>query len=174
MKKYSDTSKVTWNSDIDNFDVLMKSDILISDYSGVMFEFAMVFDKPIIYTDTKFDPRPYDADWIDETPWTFSILPSLGPELNDENAGNIKELIDKCIDDKSYLEGRQKAREDIWVNIGESAKRSADFIIKKVKEIEDQAAKKAMQEKIEKKKQLEEKMKKSAKKPLSKGKEVKA
>lgn len=174
MKKYSDTSKVTWNSDIDNFDVLMKSDILISDYSGVMFEFAMVFDKPIIYTDTKFDPRPYDADWIDETPWTFSILPSLGPELNDENAGNIKELIDKCIDDKSYLEGRQKAREDIWVNIGESAKRSADFIIKKVNEIEDRAAKKAMQEKIEKKKQLEEKMKKSAKKPLSKEKEVKA
>ena len=174
MNTYNDTSKVTWNSDIDNFDVLMQSDILISDYSGVMFEFAMVFDKPIIYTDTKFDPRPYDADWIEETPWTFSILPSLGPELNDENADKIKELIDKCIDDKSYLEGREKARQDIWVNIGESAKRSADFIIKKVNEIEDAAAKKAMQDKIEKKKQLEEKMKKTAKKPARKDKEVKA
>ena len=115
-----------------------------------------------------------DADWIDETPWTFSILPSLGPELNDENADRIKELIDKCIDDKSYLEGREKARQDIWVNIGESAKRSADFIIKKVNAIEDAAAKKAMQEKIEKKKQLEEKMKKTAKKSSRKDKEVKA
>ena len=176
MNKYSDPSKVTWNQDNDNFDVLMQSDILISDYSGVMFEFAMVFDKPIIYTDTHFDPRPYDADWIDETPWTFSILPSLGPELNDENAANIKELIDKCIDDKSYLEGREKARQDIWVNIGESAKRSADFICKKISECEEKAKKEALQEKIEKKKKLEQgkAKQKTSKKPASKEKEKKA
>ena len=134
MSKYNDESKVVWNRDIDNFEVLRQSDILISDFSGVMFEFAMVFDKPIIYTDTKFDPAPYDADWIDETPWTFKILPSLGLELNDENKDKIKDLIDKCIEDPSFTEGREKARSDIWVHIGESAERSADYIISKVKE----------------------------------------
>ena len=134
MSQYSDTSKVEWNSDTDNFNVLMRSDVLISDYSGVMFEFAMVFDKPVIYTDTKFDPRPYDADWIEETPWTFSILPELGPKLSEENADKIKDLIDKSIDDQSFRKGREKARNDIWAHIGESAERSADFIIKKYKE----------------------------------------
>ena len=134
MSAYNDPSKVEWNSDTDNFDVLMRSDVLISDYSGVMFEFAMVFDKPVIYTDTKFDPRPYDADWIEATPWTFSILPELGPKLSEENADKIKDLIDKSIDDSQYKAGREKARKDIWANIGESAKRSADFIIKKYKE----------------------------------------
>ena len=134
MSKYNDASKVVWNRDIDNFEVLRQSDILISDFSGVMFEFAMVFDKPIIYTDTKFDPKPYDADWIEETPWTFSILPSLGLELNESNKDRIKELIDKCIEDPSFVKGREKARSDIWVNIGESAERSADYIISKVKE----------------------------------------
>lgn len=135
MSKYNDESKVIWNRDVDNFEVLRQSDILISDFSGVMFEFAMVFDKPVIYTDTKFDPSPYDADWIDETPWTFSILPSLGLELNENNAGDIKELIDKCIEDPSFTEGRAKARSDIWVNIGEGSQRTADFIIKKYKEV---------------------------------------
>ena len=130
MSKYNDTSKVEWNRDIDNFEVLRLSDILISDFSGVMFEFAMVFDKPVIYTDTKFDARPYDADWLEETPWTFRILPDLGLELNDENAGDVKALIDRCIEDPSFTAGREKARSDIWVNIGEGAKRSADFIIK--------------------------------------------
>jgi hypothetical protein len=134
MSKYNDESKVVWNRDIDNFEVLRQSDILISDFSGVMFEFAMVFDKPIIYTDTKFDPAPYDADWIDETPWTFKILPSLGLELNDGNKDKVKDLIDKCIEDPSFTEGREKARSDIWVHIGESAERSADYIISKVKE----------------------------------------
>lgn len=135
MSKYDETSGVSWSREYDNFEVLRTSDILISDFSGVMFEFAMIFDKPIIYTDTKFDARPYDADWIEETPWTFSILPSLGLELTEENAGEVKELIDKCIEDPSFTEGREKARSDIWVNIGESAERSADFIIKKYNEV---------------------------------------
>lgn len=135
MTRFNDPSKVEWNRDIDNFEVLRNSDILISDFSGVMFEFAMVFDKPVIYTDTKFDARPYDADWLDETPWTFRILPDLGIELNENNAGNIKELIDRCIEDPSFTEGRKKARSDIWVNIGEGAKRSSDFIMKEYKKV---------------------------------------
>lgn len=142
MAKYDDPSKVEWNKDTDNFDVLMKSDILISDYSGVMFEFAMVFDKPIIYTDTKFDARPYDADWIEETPWTFSILPFLGPELKEDNVDKIKELIDDTFENPSFTEGRDKARKDIWAHIGESAERSADFIIRKYNEtVEHRSAK---------------------------------
>ena len=158
MAKY-DVSKVTWNTDIDNFEVLRQSDILISDFSGVMFEFAMLFDKPIIYTDTKFDPAPYDADWIDETPWTFAILPSLGLELNDENAKDIKSLIDRCIEDPSFTEGRAKARSDIWVNIGESAERSADFIIKKYKEVAEKKSSSEADTKTKKKKKQKNKSK---------------
>jgi len=131
MAKYNDPSKVEWNRDTDNFEVLRRSDVLISDYSAVMFEFAMVFNKPVIYTDTKFDIRPYDADWIDEVPWTFRILPDLGIELNESNVNDIRNVIDRCIEDPSFTTGREKARRDTWVHIGESAKRSSDFIIKK-------------------------------------------
>ena len=102
----------------------------------------MIFDKPIIYTDTNFDAKPYDADWIDETPWTFSILPSLGLKLNDDNADKIKELIDRCIEDPSFTEGRAQARSDIWVNIGKSAELSADFIIRKYREVTGKSLKK--------------------------------
>ena len=43
-------------------------------------------------------------------------------------------MIDKCIEDPSFVKGREKARSDIWVNIGSSAEKSADYIISKVKE----------------------------------------
>lgn len=145
MSKYSDPSTVEWNTDTDNFEVLRLSDILISDYSGVMFEFAMVFDKPVIFTDTDFDIRPYDADWIDETPWTFRILSDIGIELNEGNVGEIKELIDRCIEDPSFKDGRKKARKETWMHIGESAMRSSDFIIRMYKKTaaEKKAGKKA-------------------------------
>ena len=140
MAKYSDPSKVEWNRDNDNFEVLRRADILISDFSGVFFDFSLVFDKPIIYTDTKFDINPYDAFWIKETPWTFRILPDLGMELNEDNIGNIKEIIDKCIEDPSFKAGRDKARAETWVHIGESTKRSVDFILEKYNEVVEKKA----------------------------------
>jgi CDP-glycerol glycerophosphotransferase (TagB/SpsB family) len=47
MAKYSD---IEWNRDTDNFDALNRSDILILDFSGVVFDFALVLNKPVIYT----------------------------------------------------------------------------------------------------------------------------
>ena len=135
MSKYTDESKVIWNKDNDNFEVLRQADILISDFSGVIFDFTLVFDKPLIYTDTKWDISPYDASWIDETPWTFKILPYLGFELNEENVDDIKNLIDRCIEDPTFVSGRDKARSETWVHMGEGTERSVDFIMKKYKEV---------------------------------------
>ena len=135
MAKYDDASGVTWNRDTDNFEVLRQSDILISDFSGVMFDFSLVFDKPVIYTRSFFDVSPYDAYWIEDELWTYKILPSIGLELNDENIGDIKKLIDRCIDDPSFGEGRDKARSETWVHIGEGAVRSVDFIMEKYREV---------------------------------------
>ena len=144
MTKYNDPSLVEWNTDNDNFNVLRRSDILISDYSGVLFDYSLVFDKPVIYTKAGIDYAPYDAAWIDEETWTLEILPVLGSELNDDNIGDIKNLIDTCIDDPSFAQGRIKARSDTWVNIGEGAKRSADFVLRKYDEV---AARRAQSDK---------------------------
>ena len=132
--KYTDNDKFSWNRDNDNFEVLRQSDILISDFSGVIFDYALVFDKPIIYTDTKIDLSPFDAFWLKEEPWTLRILPDLGLKLSEEDFDKMKEIIDKCIDDPSFASGRDKARAETWVHIGEGAARSVDFVIKKYNE----------------------------------------
>ena len=38
-----------------NIDVLNEADILISDFSGVVFDFSLVFNKPVIYTEPSMD-----------------------------------------------------------------------------------------------------------------------
>ncbi|MBQ6644277.1 MAG: CDP-glycerol glycerophosphotransferase family protein, partial [Saccharopolyspora sp.] len=45
-EKFPESEKLEWNFDNDNFDVLYRSDLLISDYSGVVFDFTLVFDRP--------------------------------------------------------------------------------------------------------------------------------
>lgn len=135
MKEYPESEQLEWNSDRDNFEVLRRSDILISDFSGVIFDFSLVYDKPIIYTDPNFDLSVYDAWWLDSSPWTLSALPRLGCELTEESMPKLKELIDKCIDDPSFSESRHQVKAEAWVYEGEGAKRAADWLLKKYEEI---------------------------------------
>lgn len=89
----------------------------------------------MIYTDTQYDIGPYDAYWIKEKPWTFRILPELGLELNERNVSDVKNLIDRCIEDPSFAKGRDKARAETWVHMGEGTKRTVDFIMEKYNEV---------------------------------------
>ena len=128
IKKYPN---IEWNNDNDNFDVLNKADILISDFSGVIFDYTLVFDKPIIYADTSFDKSPYDAYWLDEDMWTFKVLPDLGIELNKNNFENIKELIDKCMKDDKFKYGRAKVREEAWKNQNNASRDIVQYMLDK-------------------------------------------
>lgn len=135
IEKYPETEQLEWNRDGDNFDVLNRSDILISDFSGVIFDFSLVFDKPFIYAHTDFDKGVYDAWWLEEEPWTFDVLPRLGAELTKDGINNIKELIDDCISNPSYAESRDEARNETWAHIGKGAENTSNYLINKLKEI---------------------------------------
>ena len=150
MKDYPDSDQLEWNRDNDNYEVLRRSDILISDFSGVIFDFSLVFDKPVIYADTKFDTSPYDAWWLEKECWTFGVLPRIGQVLKPDNMENLKEMIDTCLEDPRYAEGRRQARAETWVHQGEGAVRAVDYLLKK---LEEQTAK----EKEEAEKKIKEK-----------------
>lgn len=135
MAEYPESEQLEWNKDNDNFDVLRRSDILISDFSGVIFDFALVYDKPVIYTDPKFDVSVYDAWWLDTPLWTVSALPRIGCELTEDNMENLKELIDTCLLDPRYAEGRRCVKAETWAHAGEGAKRTVDYLINKYEQL---------------------------------------
>lgn len=135
MKKYPDSERLEWNRDTDNFDVLRRSDILISDFSGVIFDFALIYDKPVIYTDPKFDISPYDAWWLDTPLWTVSALERIGHVLDEENMENLKELIDACLEDPKYAQGRNQVKAETWEYKGQGAVRTVDYLLEKQQQI---------------------------------------
>ena len=161
MAKYPENDRLEWNKDNDNFDVLNRSDILISDFSGVVYDFSLVFDKPIIYADVSFDASPYDACWLDEQPWSLATLEKIGTQLTKENIGNIGDVIDSCINDERFRQGREQARKEAWGCPGQSAVLVTDYLMAKHAELE--AAAKAREEELaqmQKQKQSKKKDKK--------------
>ncbi len=90
MKAYPESDKLKWDRNIDNFDTLNRSDILISDFSGVILDYALVFDRPVIFAETSFDNGIYDSWWLKEREWIFETLDKIGIRLTSENMKNIK------------------------------------------------------------------------------------
>ena len=134
QKKFPQGEKLDWNRDNDNFEVLRRSDIMITDFSGVMFDYALIFDRPFIYADIEFDKSAYDAAWLDEDMWTLRILPHIGIPLKEDDLDNIKDVIDNAVNDENLAKGRDKARAETWANPGEAAVRTVDYMVAKFNE----------------------------------------
>lgn len=135
MAEFPENDQLEWNRDSDNFDALNRSDILISDFSGVIFDFSLVFDKPVICADTEFDASPYDAWWLKRLPWGLSVIPRLGAKLTKENRADLKKMIDDCLEDESFTESRHQVRDEAWAYQGEGATRMADYLENKLAEL---------------------------------------
>ena len=134
MSEYPESDQLEWNRDNDNFEVLRRSDIMVSDFSGVVFDYTLVFDRPVIYTEPSYNVDPYDAWWLDDL-WTFKTLPKIGRELTMDGVGNLKELIDECLADPRFQKGRDEARDECWACRGTSAQVVADYLIAKREEL---------------------------------------
>ena len=163
MAEFPDSEQLEWNRDTDNFDALNRSDILISDFSGVIFDFSLVFDKPVICADTEFDASPYDAWWLKRLPWGLSVIPRLGAKLTKENRGDLKKMIDDCLEDSSFTESRHQVRDEAWAYQGEGTKRVCDYLVSKYEDLKKKTEE-SSEEEPKKKKDKKEKNEKKAQK----------
>ena len=135
MSKFPESDKLHWNRDNDNFEALADSDIMISDFSAVNFDYAFVFDKPLIYSNTGFTKNLYDAWRFEEDPWNVATPRRIGIELTKENIPNLKQIIDDSIGNTSLDEARNEAKNETWCNIGSSASVIADYLADKYEEL---------------------------------------
>jgi len=119
---------IEWDYRPENLSSLSRADIMISDFSGVVFDYSFLFDRPFMYVNSEFDARPYDSYDIEEEPWIFRILPEIGIELKVEDFPNIKQVLEAAVQSSSLSEKRQEARDIAWQHRGESGERVADYL----------------------------------------------
>lgn len=132
MEKYP---SLEWNRDNNNFAVMERSDILITDFSGIIFDYSLTFNRLVVYTDTKFDPIIYDADWLDEKMWSLRVLPKLGIKLELDDGCDIKKVLLDAMKSETLAKGREEVRSECYSHRGESRKLIVDYLMKKEEEI---------------------------------------
>jgi len=138
MATYKNASNLEWDFENDNIFSLSKSDIMISDFSSIVYDYTFLFDKPVMYVKQGIDLRLYDADDLGddavEKLWQFRTLKEIGIELKEEEFPQIGDIIRGASDSEELREARQRAKNAAWQYRGESGKRIVDFMISARKE----------------------------------------
>ena len=131
-QRYRDAANLEWDYERENIYSLSKSDIMISDFSGIIYDYMFLFDRPVIYVLQGFDMRPYDADDLGENAveelWQFKTLKETGVELKEEHFGSIAETIQKMTGSSMLNAARLEAKKTAWAYQGEAGKRVVDFM----------------------------------------------
>lgn len=119
-EKYKDCKNLTWDYNRDNIYAMKKSDIMISDFSGIIYDYTFLCDKPVMYVNADIDLRIYDAYDIEggKDIWQFTTLKKIGIEVKEEQFSKIKDVIQAASDSKELAEYRHKAKEDAWAYQG--------------------------------------------------------
>ncbi|MCI7080993.1 MAG: CDP-glycerol glycerophosphotransferase family protein [Treponema porcinum] len=129
--RYKDNKNLEWDYERDNIYSMKKADMMISDFSGIIFDYTFLCDKPVMYVSADMDLMPYDAYDLDKQLWQFAVLEKMGIKLDEKDFDNIKEVIQNASDSPELAAQRKIAKETAWMHIGEAGKRIADYMIQK-------------------------------------------
>lgn len=135
MEEFPESDSFHWNRDTDNFKVLNESDLLISDFSGTIYDYAFIFERPVLYTELNIDMSQTDVVWLDEPYYGSVLIPRLGKELKSDSFDDLKDVIWDLINDTDYHDSIISAREEYWQNRGLSSVLVTDYLVEKLNQL---------------------------------------
>ena len=113
--------------------------MMIGDFSGVIFDFVCLFEKPVLTPTFDFNIIGYDLEDIYETPWVKDALTKIGKSIEPSEFDRLPSVIESLLQDK---EGYDKLKENIramkallWEYQGVGGIKTAQEILRIEKEI---------------------------------------
>jgi CDP-glycerol glycerophosphotransferase (TagB/SpsB family) len=130
--RYKNNLNIEWDYNHENIYSLAKADVMISDFSGIIYDYVFLFDKPVLINTQNMDLRHLDAHNLKQEPSYLQYLKKIGVELNKSNFDSIKGLILDILQNSELKKIRREVKREMWQYQGESGKRIVDFLTKVV------------------------------------------
>ncbi len=128
--RFGNSPAFTLERSIVPIDSLFRSNVLISDYSGVGLKYAFATERPVLFLDVPYKIRNENYNELDIEPLELSIRSKIGVIVSPENLDTIPKVIEKLKSDKmEYKERIANLREQNVYAFGHSSKIGAKHII---------------------------------------------
>ena len=137
ISTFPDNEHRLWDREPDGLKSMAQSDLMISDFSGIIFDFLFLFGKPVLSLHKQIELRGRDAIDLDEEPWGIRMLTSMGNVLEEKDLERLPEIIEQNLDTRNeFVKDLHEARLGMDKYPGESGRRGADFIQMKLQELQ--------------------------------------
>ena len=114
---------VSWDCSADNFVSLSEADILISDMSGVIFDFAFIFEKPVITMDFEINLDGTDSNDFKQEIWELGVLNRIGKKIEIDEIHDISNTINYLSKNFDYYKAEiKKIKNESLFHYGNSGK----------------------------------------------------
>ncbi len=133
---FKEYTNITWDMNADNFASLQSADVLISDRSGIIFDFAFIFEKPVITHNTHPVLLGMEGNDIPWNAWELDVLEQLGAVIHSDEIQKLPSLVDSTIASrKQYIASIQALRDNAVCNIGRAGEKSAEVLVDIAKQV---------------------------------------
>ncbi len=129
LSSYPDSDSLKWDSEKDGLKAMFHADLMVSDFSGIIYDYLFLFERPVLTFKAQFEKRGREAmDLKDDSP-DIKFLDKIGRTLQETDISDLITIIKKSLSDRSALpDVIKEAKEALTQFPGESGKRAVDFI----------------------------------------------
>lgn len=126
--KFPESDCFHWDFSPENLPALAKADIMISDFSGIIFDYTLLFKRPVLALESNYDRRGRDASDYPKDPWNIDFLKRFGHIIEPADIQNIVEIVNNSLDEGISDEIYEYVKNSMDKYPGESGRRSVDVI----------------------------------------------
>jgi len=130
INTFSDNNRFIMDTNTTVADTMFSSDVMISDWSGIAFEYALGLEKPVLFVNGK--PKINNPDYknIAQEPVEISFRNRLGWVINVDELDQIAEACQELLNNrKSFSKEIKNIRSDLVYNLGNSAKAATTHLL---------------------------------------------
>jgi hypothetical protein len=119
VKETSKNSNISWDFNPDGHPSLSSATILISDMSGVIFDFSFIYKKPVISLLYDIETKGSELeDCTDKNLWELGVRKQLGSLVDAQGISELNSTVQKQLEDDSFAKNIVELRDKSLFNFG--------------------------------------------------------
>lgn len=135
-EKYSGNRDIEIQTDFSSDKTVYDADILVTDWSGIAYEYSLTTLKPVLFVNTPMKVMNPDYEELGIVPMDIEIRDKIGISMDPSDIrSDIAGSVEKLLHDSSFSPDRMiEYRQRYLYNVGSSAKVGADYMINSLME----------------------------------------
>lgn len=130
-EKFKDNANIEIQTDFSSNNPIMESDILITDWSDISWEFAFVTKRPVLFINTPMKVMNLEWEKIKTKPINITLRSVIGTELDTDRIETINSVISGMLENKEqYRETITDTLNEHVYNVGKSRQLCGKYIVK--------------------------------------------